>query len=95
MSGKFLLFYNDFSICSIMVRFTIAICDTLDAVEQISIEEKPIDIHHGGQLTEYYLTEVNPCGTVSNKQRRIPCKLEVLKAENESTPGPRVDEYRD
>ena len=64
MDKQYLLFYNDYSICSIMVRFTLAVCKQLPG-ERINVEEKPIDIHKGEQLTEYYLTEVNPSGTVT------------------------------
>lgn len=72
MDNHYLLFYNDYSICSIMVRFTLAACKQMPG-EKINVEEKPIDIHNGGQLTEYYLTEVNPFGTVSahNDRREL------------------------
>ncbi|OAL27736.1 hypothetical protein AYO22_03402 [Fonsecaea multimorphosa] len=46
-----------------MVRYTIALSRRMPG-EKVSIEEKPINIQHGGQLTEYYLCEVNPRGTV-------------------------------
>src|ERR1700744_3689395 len=72
MSGQLVLFYNNYSICSIMVRFTLAICKALPG-EQIDIDEKQIDIHNGGQLTEYYLTEVNPYGTVGKKHQNCRC----------------------
>ncbi|OAP60325.1 hypothetical protein AYL99_05327 [Fonsecaea erecta] len=59
------LFYNDYSICSIMVRYTIALCRRLQGDgDPLNIEETPVNIQQGGQLTEYYLCEVNPRGTV-------------------------------
>jgi hypothetical protein len=63
MAQEYTLFYNDYSICSIMVRYTIALCRRLPG-EQLEIAETPVDIQHGGQLTEHYLCEVNPRGTV-------------------------------
>lgn len=59
------LFYNDYSICSIMVRYTIAVGRHCHQQNQVNIIERPIDIQHGGQLAEYYLCDVNPRGTVS------------------------------
>jgi hypothetical protein len=63
MEEPYKLFYNDYSICSVMVRYTIALSRRLPG-EQLNIEEIPVNIQHGGQLTEYYLCEVNPRGTV-------------------------------
>ena len=63
MAERYTLFYNDYSICSIMTRFTIAVTRHLQG-EELDIEEKVVDIQHGGQLSEYYLCDVNPKGTV-------------------------------
>ncbi|KAJ9608654.1 hypothetical protein H2200_006425 [Cladophialophora chaetospira] len=63
MAERFTLFYNDYSICSIMVRFTIAVANQAQSAHVI-IDEQPVDIQHGGQLSEFYLCEVNPKGTV-------------------------------
>ena len=57
------LYYNDYSICSIMVRYTIACCKELKGPGFV-LSEQPVDIQHGGQLAESYLCEVNPKGTV-------------------------------
>ncbi len=46
-----------------MVRFTIAAARQ-SQVDQLAIDEQIVDIQHGGQLTEYYLCDVNPKGTV-------------------------------
>ncbi|OQV04058.1 Glutathione S-transferase, domain-containing protein [Cladophialophora immunda] len=63
MEEVYTLFYNDYSICSVMVRYTIALTRRLQG-QQLSIEERPVNIQQGGQLTEYYLCEVNARGTV-------------------------------
>lgn len=63
MAERFTLFFNNYSICSIMVRFTIAAARQ-SQVDQLAIDEQIVDIQHGGQLTEYYLCDVNPKGTV-------------------------------
>ncbi|EXJ65707.1 uncharacterized protein A1O5_11234 [Cladophialophora psammophila CBS 110553] len=73
MAEEYTLFYNDYSICSIMVRYTVAVIQHLQD-GRIRINEQPIDIQHGGQLAESYLCKVNPKGTVpvltsSNPQR--------------------------
>ncbi len=57
------LYYNDYSICSIMVRYTITSCAQLHG-PSFNLSEHPVDIQHGGQLAESYLCEVNPKGTV-------------------------------
>ena len=57
------LYYNDYSICSIMVRYTIACCKQLRG-PQFELSERPVDIQHAGQLAESYLCEVNAKGTV-------------------------------
>lgn len=64
MANPYTLYYNDYSICSIMVRYTISLCERLRKDCPIQIEQRVIDIQHGGQLTEFYLCEVNPKGTV-------------------------------
>ncbi len=65
MEDHYTLFYNDYSICSVMVRFTIALCRQLEGGKQRpEIVENSVDIQHGGQLVESYLCEVNPKGTV-------------------------------
>ncbi|KAL2426902.1 hypothetical protein ABEF95_002157 [Exophiala dermatitidis] len=64
MASPYTLYYNDYSICSIMVRYTISLCERLRKDRPIPIEQRVIDIQHGGQLTEFYLCDVNPKGTV-------------------------------
>lgn len=73
MEELYTLFYNDYSICSVMVRYTIALSRRLPG-EQLNIEESPVNIQQGGQLTEYYLCEVNPRGTVRTSGGNRPPK---------------------
>ena len=64
------LYYNDYSLCSLMVRLTLAFCnDGNKEVEPLDVREQPVDIQHGGQLEEEYLCDVNPKGTVSDEWR--------------------------
>ena len=60
---SYILFYNNFSLCSLMVRFTLALCNECPGTP-LNVEEKHVDIQHGGQLTEEYICDVNPKGTV-------------------------------
>lgn len=59
------LYHNPWSVCSIMVRQTIAIRGLpQNAASELSIKEEVVDIFHGEQLTERYLCEINPEGQV-------------------------------
>ena len=59
------LYYNKFSICSLMVRYTFSLRgEPKSANDQIQFHEKQIDIHNGEQFTENYLLNVNPKGQV-------------------------------
>lgn len=77
MEEPYTLFYNDYSICSVMVRYTIALSRHLQG-EQLNIEEQSVNIQQGGQLTEYYLCEVNPRGTVSQATSTVSPKVTTL-----------------
>lgn len=60
------LYYNKWSICSHMVRLTLAFKgQTKDAESEMIVEEKEVDIFNGAQLTEEYLTVINAKGQVS------------------------------
>lgn len=60
------LYHNKYSVCSIMVRYTLALRGTpKDPSSPILIEEKDVDIFHQEQLSEHYLCEINPKGQVS------------------------------
>jgi hypothetical protein len=59
------LYHNKFSICSLMVRYTIALRGPPhDASSQILIREQDIDIFHEEQLSEQFLCEINAKGQV-------------------------------
>ena len=63
---QFILHYNPFSICSIMVRYTLALRGTPESPETaIMVEEKYVDIYVYEQLSEKFLLQVNPKGQVS------------------------------
>jgi glutathione S-transferase len=60
-----ILYHHPYSICSIMVRYTLAIRGApKDASAAIVVEEQEVDIYHGAQLKEQYLCEVNSKGQV-------------------------------
>lgn len=59
------LYHNQFSVCSIMVRYTAAIRGVpKDTESEILIEEQAVDIFHEEQLSEHFLCEINPLGQV-------------------------------
>ena len=61
---SYILYYNDYSLCSLMVRFTLAFCGNELQQRSLDVKEEPINIQQGGQLAEYYLCSINPAGTV-------------------------------
>ena len=59
------LYYNKFSICSLMVRYSIALRGKPKSPkDHIQFHEKHVDIHNGEQFTENYLRHINPKGQV-------------------------------
>jgi len=59
------LYANLYSLCSLMVRTTIAIRgDARDRDCEMLIEEEEVDIYREEQLTEHYLCDINPLGQV-------------------------------
>ena len=60
------LYHFPYSICSIMVRYTFALRgQPKDTDSEIRIQEKPVDLWRGEQLTEHYLCDINTAGEVS------------------------------
>lgn len=57
------LYYNDYSVCSLMVRVSFALCNGYTD-KHLNITEKPINIQRGDQNSEFYLCDVNSLGTV-------------------------------
>jgi hypothetical protein len=65
LSNLHTLYHNYFSICSIMVRYTVAIRGApKDTESEILIEEQAVDIFHEEQLSEHFLCDINPLGQV-------------------------------
>jgi hypothetical protein len=64
---SYTLYYNTWSICSQMVRLTLAFRgQPKDGESEMIVEEKAIDIYHTfAQLDESFLIEINPKGKVS------------------------------
>lgn len=63
LEDQHILYYNDYSVCSLMVRASIALCNGYTD-KRLNIDEQAVNIHLGDQNSEYYLCEVNPKGTV-------------------------------
>lgn len=60
------LYYNRFSICSIMMRWLVNIRgEPKDEASRMDISTKEVDIFHEEQFSEWYLCDVNPNGQVS------------------------------
>jgi hypothetical protein len=66
-ASEYTLYHNPFSICSIMMRYLIAVRgEPVDAASSMGvIKENMIDIFNEEQLREDYLLHVNPRGQVN------------------------------
>jgi glutathione S-transferase len=62
MMPSFTLYHFPFSLFSIIVRYAIALGG--DASEDVHIEQTIIDLHRDENLSEFYLTKINPKGQV-------------------------------
>lgn len=61
----YVLFHHAYSICSIMVRYTLALRGIArDPADEITVEEHVVEIFQGAQLSEEFLCYVNPKGQV-------------------------------
>lgn len=59
------LYIQSYSICSLMVRYTLAIRgQAKNEAAEIIVEEREIDTFHEAQLDEHFLCEINPKGQV-------------------------------
>jgi hypothetical protein len=78
----YVLYYNRFSICSLMMRWMIEIKgEPKDEGARMDIVPKEIDIFNQEQFTEWYLCDINPNGQVSSRDalcRGFPCKGEYF-----------------
>lgn len=70
------LYYSPISLCSYMLRYALAIRGLpKDGAEEIAIEEKEVDIHFKmEQMSEFYLTKINPKGKV----KTLPSSISTL-----------------
>lgn len=65
-SSYYTLYWNPYSICSLMVRYTLETRGPpKDGELDWNIENKAINIFAGEQISEHFLCEVNPKGEVS------------------------------
>lgn len=71
--SEYTLYHNTFSICSIMMRYLIAVRgEPADAASSMGvIKEKMIDIFNEEQLEEDYLLHVNPRGQVNISHEKL------------------------
>src|SRR5256885_3422319 len=61
----YVLYHNLYSICSIMVRYTLAVKGAPQKpAAAMVVKEQEVDIFHGAQLDEQFLLEINPRGQV-------------------------------
>lgn len=59
------LYHNIYSLCSIQVRYTIAIASKpRDGLPPMQFQEVEVDLFNDGQLDEHFLTKVNRKGQV-------------------------------
>ena len=58
---KYVLYYNPYSICSLMVLYTLAFTK---AEDELSLEKRLLDIFHEEQFQEHFLCEINDHGQV-------------------------------
>lgn len=60
------LYFNPYSICSLMVLYTMALRgETKDPESEMTVETLEVDIFHEKQLDEHFLCEINAEGQVS------------------------------
>lgn len=79
------LHHHCFSVCSIMVRYTVALRGPpKDKASEIPIQDQSVDIFHEEQLSEHFLCNVNPKGQVisvssSSTSPRRACQSKQLE----------------
>jgi hypothetical protein len=65
----YVLYHNTYSICSLMVRYTLAVRGTPHSpAAAMTVDEQMVDIFHEAQLDEDFLLNVNPKGQVSTQR---------------------------
>ena len=59
------LYHFNYSVCSIMVRYTVAVRgQAKDPGHEIIIEEKEVNLWKAEQISEHYLCDINAYGEV-------------------------------
>ena len=62
---KYVLHYNPYSVCSLMVLFTLRLKGAPKTPrDEVAVETKFVDIFHEEQLSEHFLCDVNKEGQV-------------------------------
>ena len=62
---NYVLHYNPYSVCSLMVLYTLRLKGPPKTPEgDIQVEPESVDIFHEEQLSEHYLCEINKMGQV-------------------------------
>ena len=62
---NYVLHYNSYSVCSLMVLYTLRLKGAPKTPEDdIQVEPEPVDIFHEEQLSEHYLCKINKMGQV-------------------------------
>ncbi|KAJ9497466.1 hypothetical protein H2202_006890 [Exophiala xenobiotica] len=60
---KYHLYHNDYSLCSLQVRYTLALAGKpREGLATMHIELIDVDLFNSGQLDEFFLTNINPKG---------------------------------
>ena len=60
------LYFHPYSICSLMVLYTLALRgEAKDPESEMTVETQEVDIFHEKQLDEHFLCEINAEGQVS------------------------------
>ena len=63
--SSFILYYNPYSICSLMVLYTYVMKGKpIKEKDSLSWETRTVDIFHEEQLQEHFLREINDQGQV-------------------------------
>jgi hypothetical protein len=64
--ASYTLYHFPFSLFSIMVRYAVALRgEPGDENQRMEISQKTVNLHRDENLSEWYLTKVNPKGQVS------------------------------
>ena len=65
---EYILYYNPYSICSLMVLYTYAVKGKpLKPEDELSWETRSVDIFHEEQYSEHFLCQINDHGQVGHR----------------------------